>query len=82
MKVHYTFPNTKKDISKNIWTSFGICSAESLRGINIFKISKMPLTVCKFESTNTLLYTNKMEEYQMDPIGSITVAPPPGDKLS
>ena len=32
LKVQYTFPNTKYDISKNNWTSFGICFAESLRG--------------------------------------------------
>ena len=46
----------------------GLCFAESVRGINIFRFSKRPPESEDFESVK-FSNTIKWKEYQMDPIG-------------
>ena len=41
--------------------TLGAAFADSLQGINIFKISKRRITIFIVETPNTLSYTNKME---------------------
>ena len=54
-----TVSYTNKIESKNNWTTLGLCSAESLRGKNIFKISKRRITAPEIETPSIVSYTNK-----------------------
>ena len=54
---------------------FGAASAASLWGIKHFQDFKKASHPCKFESVNTVSYTNKMERYiQLDPLGAAFAA--------
>ena len=53
----------------------GAASAASLWGIKHFQDFKKASHPCKFESVNTVSYTNKMERYiQLDPLGAAFAA--------